>query len=134
MKITLFDKIRSGLHPLSRIYFFFINLFNPPYNKERKVIPRFVWKDRDTVIRDFLFVIFTEYLEKEDPLWTLMDDMERRQDFLAINRWIKQERPFLIKKIEQCDDHTLGELLDTLDQNDNKYEELIFKYRQTLWT
>ena len=50
------------------------NIFNDPYKKERKTIPRFLWRDRDWVIEDFLFEMFRQYCDVEDPNWERLPD------------------------------------------------------------
>lgn len=125
---------------------FLFNLIDNPYKEERKCLPRFSWKDRDVVMVDVVFKLFTEYLERENPhwdtpprrseSWTEMDEEYKkevaeplRKKYEEIYSFIKLDYPKLLKRY---DENEISD--DELYEKETEYLIKIINIRGSLWT
>lgn len=127
---------------VSTVRAFIYNVFNDPYGKERKHLPRYTWEDRDSVMENVVFELFIQYCDSEDKNWRVKfttDDCcpeeaeyhnKRVDSLVEIYDYIKSERPRLIRK---SDNGSIKED-DELDKADTKYLIKIIEIRGGLWT
>lgn len=118
-----------------KIYYAITNFFQNPYGNVRKVIPRFEWKDRDHILQDVLFQLFLGYVEDEDKYWMEYENKERVDDFIKVYHYLKKDRPKLEKALADMDaNDNFESLIDEMEKRDTEAEEIIFKWRGTMWT
>lgn len=138
LKQSFLDSVRNGMSAFSPCYFFFYNLFDDPYKKVRRLVPRYKWRDRDGVIQDLLFQIFLDFLEDECPRWEDDCNKDKVLDFKIVYDYLIEERSRIENIISNTplseDEEKLFYFMDLLEECDSQAEEIIFKWRHTLWT
>jgi hypothetical protein len=147
------DYFTLGYTKGSSVYYFFVNLWRDSYKNVRKKIPRYVWRDRDVVLQDVMFQLFLDFIHIEQPDWILDENSDRLKDFQWLNNYLTKERPKLYKIMDShkwdgdFEFESVSKLHDTfepihhwhdafeiVESQDAIAEELIFKWRKSLWT
>lgn len=141
---------------VSTVRAFIYNAFHDPYKKERKCIPRYTWKDRDTLMEEVVFTLFKEYCDSEDKNWnnkftveemygqpiskddSFYDDMahmtlqhnDQVDEMIDIYNYIESRKA----KWEEAYNSPSMEKEDELHKTDTEYLIKIIKLRGGLWT
>lgn len=109
------------------------------------------WTDKDEVIRVAVFTLFCEFMEREYDADIVSWKKSSQKTLLACRQWIEQERPELVKKLDDLQEKFYGsknwqtqstreerqvvdELQMHIDDRDKEVLHMIVDVRQELWT
>ena len=127
---------------VSTVRAFIHNTFNDPYKKERKCLPRYTWKDRDVVLEDVVFKLFTEFCDSEDENWNrklTTEDVGNDPYCIESHNKRIDEKQDIYTFIKTLPDHEeVGNMsIEDEDKHNEKITEYltkIIKLRGGLWT